>query len=239
MLRRVLALLGIPAAVSDRWSSSRLTAQVAAENEILIYGPIVPAIDASFFTEFLGDDLVVSNNIFRDRLHAINGDVTVRINSPGGDVWEASGMMTALTERRNAGDAVTVIVDGLAASAASLVMLAGGDIRVAPLASIMIHQTSGLMHGTAQEFRDMAEFLDRMDRQAASLYAVRMQMTEDAVLDALKEERWYTGPEAVATGLADGVIELENRGTDNPEPQASQMFARRNMRLAALASAAP
>ncbi len=234
-------MLGIPAAVAERWGDSYsnkilYAASAAAENEVLVYGPIVSAIDAAWINEWLGDEVVVSNKIFREQLNSITGDVVVRFNSPGGDVWEASGMMAALTERRNAGDAVNAIVDGLAASAASLVMLAAGDIRVAPMASLVIHQAQGLMYGPSQEFLKMADFLERTDQQAASLYAARMEMTKAEVFEVLKDERWFTGPEAIEAGLADGMIALEPEGeTDSKD---AEIFARRNLRLAALVAAA-
>ena len=239
MHKRALAMLGIPVSVIERWEAGvvRITAaSAAADNEILVYGPIVDALDGAWLTEWFGEGVVVSNNLFRERLNEITGDVVVRIDSPGGDVWSASGIMTAMTERRNGGDAVDVIVDGLAASAASLVMIAGGNVKVAPMASLMIHQASGLMHGTADDFREMGDFLDRVDNQAASLYAARMGRTEAEVLADLKSETWFTGPEAVEAGLADEVITLRSVGNDGKK--AADMFARRNLRLAALAGAA-
>ncbi len=231
--KRALAMLGIPAGVVERWDGSGLVNQAAADGEVLVYGPIVDGLEAAWISEFLGD-VVMSNAMFRERLNAIEGDVLVRIDSPGGDVWSASGIMTAITERRNAGDNVDVVIDGLAASAASLVMLAGGTVRVAPMASIMIHQASGLMSGTAEEFREMADFLGRIDAQAAELYAQRMDKSEAEVMADLQNVTWFTGPEAVEAGLADEVISLESRKTNN----AADMFARRNLRLAALTGAA-
>ena len=240
MQRRALGMLGIPASVCDRWASeqpARLTAAAPADNEVLVYGPIVDGLEAAWLTEWFGENVVTSNPLFRERLNAVTGDVVVRIDSPGGDVWAASGIMTAITERRNAGAAVDIVVDGLAASAASLVMLAGGTIKVAPMASLMIHQASGLMYGTAGDFREMADFLDRIDNQAASLYAARMDKTVDEVMAELKAETWFTGPEAVEAGLADEVIALQEAGDDG-DKKAADIFARRNLRLAALAGAA-
>ena len=236
--RHALGMLGIPASVVERWESapSRLRAASAAgDNEALVYGPIVDALDAARLTEMFGDGVVVSNNLFRERLNEIAGDAVVRIDSPGGDVWAASGIMTAIAERRSAGDAVDIVVDGLAASVASLVMVAGGNIKVAPMASLMIHRASGLMYGTASDFRDMADFLNRVDKQAAGLYAARMDKSIEEVLADLKNETWFTGPEAVEAGLADEVIAL---GSGDDDKKAADVFARRNLRLAALAGAA-
>ncbi|WP_425152902.1 head maturation protease, ClpP-related [Candidatus Palauibacter sp.] len=239
---RALSLLGIPTSVQGRWTAEaapRASAEAAADNEVLLYGPIVDDFKRSFVSYCMDDEeLVVSNKSFRAAMADVRGDVVVRINSPGGDVWEASGMMTAITERRNGGDAVSVVVDGLAASAASLVMLAAAEIQVAPLASVMIHQARGLMYGPAPKFLDMAAFLERVDRQAAELYAARTGMTVDDVLVAIAEERWFTGEEAVEAGLADGVITLIESGAAVDGETDAELFGGRNLRLAALFGAA-
>ena len=92
---RALALVDIVPSVAARWTEApALTAQ-AGEGEVLVYGPIVSDLDAAFIQEFLGVEAVTGAG-FRTALNAIAGDVTVRINSPGGDVHEASNMLTAL-----------------------------------------------------------------------------------------------------------------------------------------------
>ena len=123
----------------------------------MLYGPIVPGIEGAFVSEFLGDDLVVSARTFREALNKVDGDVTVRINSPGGDAWEGSAIFQALVERRNSGAKVSVVVDGLAASAASMAMMAADDIRMGQLAHVMIHQNRGLFYGTSEDFAAKAD----------------------------------------------------------------------------------
>ena len=100
---QLAALLGITATVRDRWDGLKVSQQAAGEGEVMLYGPIVPGIEGAFVSEFLGDDLVVSARSFREALNKVDGDVTVRINSPGGDAWEGSAIFQALIERRNSG----------------------------------------------------------------------------------------------------------------------------------------
>ena len=228
-------MIGISASVSSKWEGTRLNNQVAADNEILVYGPIVDGIEEAFWSEWLGEGLFTSNNSFRERLNAISGDVVMRIDSPGGDVWAASGIMAAISERRAKGDSVTAKVDGLAASAASLVMLAVESIEAAPMSSFMIHRASGFMYGDTEDFAKMADFLAKTDKSGMKLYTARMNLKEAEVTAALAEETWYTADEALEVGLIDSVMELSpsNAGDDEDEMEmAAAMFAQRNMRMA-------
>ena len=173
---------------------------------------------------------------FRAALDAVAGDVTVRINSPGGDVHEAANMLTALQERRSSGAAVHVIVDGLAASAVSFLLLAGTDVRIAALGTVMIHEMAVSVHAaTEQGLTNVLAFVSRKNREMAALYATRMKQSADAVRALLATERFYSAEEAVEGGLADEVITVEEPATTNMTDTAvTALFRRRNLRLAAL-----
>ena len=222
------ALLGITATVRERWDGLTVSNQAAGEGEVMLYGPIVPGIEGAFVSEFLGDDLVVSARTFREALNKVDGDVTVRINSPGGDAWEGSSIFQALVERRNSGDKILAVVDGLAASAASVVMMAAEDIRVGNLAHVMIHQNHGLLYGTSEDFVAKAEFLAKADKELSALYGKRMNKSAAATLKLLQQETWYTSSEAVTAGLADGVVEIAN------SPAVKNGLQNRNLKMAAL-----
>ena len=187
--RRMLALLGVSPEVTARVPA--VTAQ-AASGEVLLYGPIVPHEIAQWFDEG------VSARQFRDALAAVRAadEVVVRINSPGGDVWEASAMAQAVTERRESGGRVRMIVDGVAASSASLVMVAGDRITVAALASVMIHVPTVCVCGGAEDLRRMADFVARCGQQMAEHYARRMRRSTDDVMAMLEAETWMTAQEA-------------------------------------------
>ena len=227
---RLLATFGISSPVLQRWNPN---AQVAAARpgELLIYGAIVPHSDIEIYRLWFGDDSVISNQIFREKLSEIEGDVTIRVNSPGGDVWEASGMLQAIVERREEGGTVNTIVDGLAASAASVVILPSNEITMASLATMMIHASWTWAVGSAEDLQKGADLLKKLDSQVAKEYAKRMNSTAKEVMDLMLEETWFTAEEAVEAGLADKVYESE------PEAGANLSFQRsRQGRMAALVS---
>ncbi len=138
-----------------------------------------------------------------DELKAL--DVTridVRINSPGGDVWDGLAIYNSL---RDHPATVTTYVDGLAASAASIIVQAG-DRRVAAKASeVMIHEAWGLVVGNAADMRDAAQRLDQASGMIAGVYADRAGGTVDGWREAMRAESWYTGTEAADAGLVDEV----------------------------------
>lgn len=216
-----------PAAISpafERWmndyrskAEEAVTARAArlAEGEgspkvIMIYGPIISSLEQEIYSRWFGlsDDVLVSGKVVLDKLAKIEGDVEVRLNSPGGDVWEASAIINALILRAEAGDKVTVHVDGLAASAASLIMLTGDPVTASPLANVMIHQASGIVYGNADEMRSYARFLDKVDLTGAKLYAARSEMSQTEALQAMQKETWYTADEALEAGFVDEVRQL-------------------------------
>ena len=234
ILNQAISPLGPEA--KARWQEWRPKAQgnAAASGEVLLYGEIIVDEWASMFEE---DEWIISGRQFREKLNAVEGDVTVRINSPGGDLWEASAMQNALIERRNAGDTVNVIVDGLAASAATVVMLAAEKIAAAPVSTFMLHQAHILAVGTSDDLFKMAEFLVDMDEVTMKQYAERMGMDLAKVKEMCEEETWMAADEALAIGLIDEVIAVDEGKTEaKKESREAEMFARRNLRLAAIAA---
>src|SRR6266542_2262274 len=140
---------------------------------------------------------------FLDELKALDVKrIDVRINSPGGDVWDGLAIYNSL---RDHPAAVTTYVDGLAASAASIIVQAG-DRRVAAKASeVMIHEAWGLVVGNAADMRDAAGRLDQASGMIAGVYADRAGGTVDGWREAMRAESWYTGAEAADAGLVDEV----------------------------------
>ena len=224
--RRFMALLGISGAAERQWVRLSAEAAPAKDGEVLIYGPIVDDLEAECMNEFTEYDTMVSAQIVRARLNEIEGDVTVRINTPGGSWFEAASMHAALVERRRAGDDVRVAIDGLAASAGSLVMLAASNIQIAALGSIVIHKAWAASIGNADDYRKAAGEMDRHDAVQAAELAKRLGDVD--VMALLKAETWYTSTEAVEAGLADEKIEIKE-----PKKKA-QTNAARNARFRAM-----
>lgn len=146
----------------------------------------------------------VSAGMVRDALPA-SGDITVRVNSPGGDVREGIAILSCL--RLHAGH-VRVQIDGLAASAASFIAMAGDEIVMMPNTEMMIHDASMITWGNAQDLRADAEFLDRISGNIADVYAMRTGTSSADWRARMLAETWYSAEEAVAAGLADSVMEL-------------------------------
>lgn len=138
---------------------------------------------------------------FVTELDALDVDeLEVHVNSPGGAVWDGIAIMNSLKKHRAR---VTVIVDGLAASAASIVAMAGDEVVMAEGSQMMVHQASGGAWGNAETMRDMVGILDKIDVSMAAIYARRAGGTRASWLDVMRAETWYTAEEAVEAGLAD------------------------------------
>jgi ATP-dependent Clp protease protease subunit len=126
--------------------------------------------------------------------------VDLRLNSPGGSVFDAVAIYNAL--KRHAGT-VTVWIDGIAASAASYVAMAGDEIVMPENAFLMIHDPSGLAMGTAGDMRAMAEALDKIAGSLVRGYAAKSGKPDDEIAALMAAETWFDATDAVAAGFAD------------------------------------
>ncbi|AOD24052.1 hypothetical protein IM25_22745 [Rhodococcus sp. p52] len=152
-------------------------------------------------------------------LQKIDADeIRVRINSPGGDVFEGIAILNAL---RSHPARVTTVIDGLAASAASFIAMAGDEIVIARNAEMMIHEASGLCIGNAADMRELADQLDRVGDNIAGIYADRAGGDATDWREAMRTETWYSDEEAVAAGLADRV---ERFGNDDASAKTKNRF---------------
>lgn len=138
-----------------------------------------------------------------DQLAGIDGDVEVHINSGGGDVFDGIAIYNSLASR--AGN-VTTVVDGLAASIASVIAQAGKTRVIAPGAMMMIHDALSMCIGNAADMRDTADVLDQVSDNLASVYASRGG-TAAGWRAAMTAESWYSAQDAVDKGLADKLAE--------------------------------
>lgn len=155
-------------------------------------------------------------------LNAVNASrITLRINSPGGDVFDGLAILNAL--RAHPAN-VDVIVDGIAASAASFIAMAGNTVLMSQQSMMMIHDGSGFVIGNAKDMREMADLLDKTSDNIAAVYAKRTGKSKEEWRDAMLAETWYSDEEAVRAGLADGIVGVEaepDADTDpKPEPAA-------------------
>lgn len=134
--------------------------------------------------------------------------IDVRLNSPGGDYFEGVNIAHQLARFPAV---VTVHVDGLAASAASVIAMGGARIVMAQGSQMMIHEASSMAWGTASEMRRTADMLDQTNSDIAAMYAQRTGGDVATWRAAVAAETWYTAAQAVAAGLADEVVQLPSR----------------------------
>lgn len=167
---------------------------------------------------------------FIDDLRQVTSpNLRVRINSPGGSVFEGIAIANAL---RSHPANVTCQVDGLAASIASVIAMAGDRIEMAPQAMMMIHEASGVCLGDASDMEEMAELLDLISDNIADAYAQRAGGTRDQWREAMRAESWYLPDDAVKAGLADEATQTPKRGEpvdpepgeEEPEPEMRRQF---------------
>lgn len=149
------------------------------------------------------------------QLAGIEGALEVHINSGGGDVFDGIAIYNAL----NARDDVTIVVDGIAASIASVIAQAGQSRIVAPGAMLMIHDALSLCIGNAGEMRETADLLDQVSDNLASIYAARGGTVADW-RTAMQAETWYSAQDAVDAGLMDKLAERPAK----PEAVANHDF---------------
>ena len=137
------------------------------------------------------------------QLAGVDGDVVVRVNSGGGDVYEGLAIMNAL--RAHPGE-VLVIVEGLAASAASFIAVGGGTRVVCrPHAELMVHEAWSMADGNAADMTKAAGDLDRVSGNLASIYADRAGGDPGVWRERMRAETWFSAEEALAAGLVDAV----------------------------------
>lgn len=163
------------------------------EAEILIYDEIGKS--------FWGDG-VAADQFVKDLAKVTAKKITVRINSAGGQVFEGLAIYNAL--KRHDAKVVTEI-DSLAASIASVIALAGEEVRMADNAFFMIHNPHGVAFGNAQEMRDMAELLDKVGGSLASVYVSHTGADEAQVLAWMDAETWFTAEEAKEAGFVHAI----------------------------------
>ncbi|MFD7045845.1 head maturation protease, ClpP-related, partial [Rhodococcus jostii] len=181
--------MGVPVATARRdWYTIRAQTP-SAPAEVLIYDEI-------------GWYGVTATDFVKD-LESLDGDeIVVRINSPGGDVYDGIAILNALRGHKAT---ITTVVDGLAASAASFIAMAGDEIVMGRNSELMIHDAWGMSVGNAADLHKLADDLDRVSNNIASIYADRAGGTTEGWRQVMRAETWYSAQEAVDAGLADRI----------------------------------
>lgn len=160
-----------------------------------------------------GDE--VTPALFSQELNAGVGNITVWINSPGGDVFAAAQIYNMLMEYK--GD-VTVKVDALAASAASVIAMAGTTILMSPVGMMMIHNPMTIAIGDSKEMQKAGEMLDEVKESIMNAYEIKTGMNRTKLSHLMDAESWFNAKKAMELGFADGILsgagDTEENGTD-------------------------
>jgi ATP-dependent protease ClpP protease subunit len=150
--------------------------------------------------------------------------IDLRLNSPGGSVWDGAAIYHAL---RNHPAKVIATVDGLAASAASFIAMAGDEVVMEPAGTLMIHDAFTVLAGNADDLRTEADLLDKLSDTIAGIYAERSGRPLADFRALMKAETWFNATEAVAAGLADRVAGVtEDPEEEDPAEEPADIAAR-------------
>lgn len=164
-----------------------------------------------YFDGYIAQDSWFDDEItpkqFKSELTDSDGDVTVWINSPGGDVFAASQIYNMLKEYNGK---VTVKIDGIAASAASVIAMAGSEIIMSPVAMMMIHNPATVIFGEASDFQSGIDMLSEVKESIVNAYEKKTRLARNKISKMMDAETWFSANKAVELGFADKVLYEEN-----------------------------
>lgn len=174
------------------------------ETELYFEGPISDC-------TWLGDEITPA--MFRDELAKVGGNLTVWINSPGGDCISASQIYTMLRSHKSK---VTVKIDGIAASAASVVAMSGDETLISPTGYLMIHNPMTLASGNKSDMEKAIALLDEIKEGIINAYTRKTGLSRNKISKLMDDETWLNAEKALQLGFVDGIL------FDEKEPQESE-----------------
>lgn len=166
-----------------------------------------------------GDE--VTPGLFRDELFSGEGDITIWLNSPGGDCIAASQIYAMLMDYKGN---VTVKIDGIAASAASVVSMAGTKVLMAPTALMMVHNPLTVAIGDSEEMQKALDMLGEVKESIINAYQIKTNQSRAKISHWMDAETWMNANKAIELGFADGILEDEKR---KPSEDVTFAFSRR------------
>ena len=187
-----------------KWKNQTESAEPQSERVLEIYGTIA---EESWFD----DD--VTPKMFRDELFAGDGDIVVWINSPGGDCVAASQIYSMLMDYKGN---VTVKVDGIAASAASVIAMAGTKVLMAPTALMMIHNPATMAYGDHEDMQKAIEMLAEVKESIINAYEIKTKQSRAKISHLMDAETWMNANKAIELGFADDILTDEKLAVDVP-----------------------
>ena len=165
----------------------------------------------------------VTPALFREELNARTGNITVWINSPGGDCVAAAQIYNMLMDYK--GD-VTVKIDGIAASAASVIAMAGTKVLMSPVSMMMIHNPATIAFGDTAEMQKAINMLAEVKESIMNAYEIKTGMSRTKISHLMDAETWMDAHKAVELGFADDILEREGVEADVGTPEVSMLYSR-------------
>lgn len=161
-----------------------------------------------------GDE--VTPKAFKEELNAGSGDITLWINSPGGDCFAAAQIYNMLMDYPGN---VTVKIDGLAASAASVISMAGTKVCMSPVAMLMIHNPATLAYGDQAEMEKTIGMLSEVKESIINAYEIKSGLARTKISHMMDDETWLNAKKAVELGFADEIL-FDQKKDDGEQPEA-------------------
>lgn len=161
----------------------------------------------------------ITPQLFKDELNSGTGNITVWINSPGGDCVAAAQIYNMLMDYKGN---VTVKIDGIAASAASVIAMAGNNVMMSPVSMLMIHNPATVAMGDHNEMQKAIEMLEEVKESIINAYEIKTGLSRAKLSHLMDSETWMNANKAVELGFADGIIARENPNTEPDEDEEDE-----------------
>lgn len=165
----------------------------------------------------------VTPALFKDELNSGEGDITVWINSPGGDCIAAAQIYNMLMDYKGN---VTVKIDGIAASAASVIAMAGNKVIVSPVSMIMIHNPATIAAGDTSEMQKAIAMLDEVKESIINAYEIKTGLSRAKLSHLMDAETWMDANSAIEMGFADEIMQRNTEDDELGVPNVSMTFSR-------------
>lgn len=165
----------------------------------------------------------VTPTVFRSELFNGTGDITVWIHSPGGDCIAAAQIYNMLREYEGK---VTVRIDGIAASAASVIAMAGDQVLMSPTSLLMIHNPMTVAFGDSKEMEKAIEMLKSVKDSIVNAYEIKTGLSRTKISHLMDAETWMDSGKAIELGFADGLMQRKGAAENVEIPQVSMLYSK-------------
>ena len=165
----------------------------------------------------------VTPALFKEELMAGSGDITVWINSPGGDCVAAAQIYNMLMDYPHD---VTVKIDGIAASAASVIAMAGTKVLISPVGMLMIHNPATIAWGDSAEMQKAIEMLGSVKDSIINAYEIKTGLSRTKLSHMMDAETWMDAHKAMELGFVDGILERAETPEDMETPEVTMPYSK-------------